>query len=199
LGRIGSHWEVVISKLWRSPFCELSDFSWNTELMLIRAAQPVDALAVARVHVRSWQSAYRGLLPDAYLDQLSAEDRAAHYDFVTGDPAKPLTLVAEEDGRIRGFASTVPSADPLMSDCGELCALYVDPDHWGHGIGRSLVTKAREHLVTTGFRRALLWVLTGNVRGEKFYLKDGWAADGDRKQATLWGATVDEFRMRRKL
>ena len=32
-------------------------------------------MAVARVHVRSWQVGYRGLLPDAYLDGLRAEER----------------------------------------------------------------------------------------------------------------------------
>ncbi len=53
--------------------------------MLLRPAEPADAMAVARVHVRSWQAAYRGLLPDAYLDGLRPEDRAARYDFATED------------------------------------------------------------------------------------------------------------------
>ena len=44
--------------------------------MLLRPAEPQDAMGVARVHVRSWQAGYRGLLPDAYLDGLRAEDRA---------------------------------------------------------------------------------------------------------------------------
>jgi hypothetical protein len=43
----------------------------------LRPAVPGDSLAVARIHVRAWQTAYRGLLPDAYLDGLRAEDRAA--------------------------------------------------------------------------------------------------------------------------
>ena len=51
------------------------------EDMEIRPAEPEDALAVARVHVRTWQAAYRSLLPDHYLDQLRAEDRAARYQF----------------------------------------------------------------------------------------------------------------------
>jgi ribosomal protein S18 acetylase RimI-like enzyme len=167
--------------------------------MKIRLAQPEDAFAVARVHVRSWQAAYRGLLPDAYLDQLSAEDRAARYDFATADPAKPHTLIAEDGGQILSFSSTMPSADPLMPDYGELCALYVDPDHWGRGIGVRMVESARAHLVASGFSKALLWVLMGNMRGEKFYVRDDWVADGERKQDTMWGVVVEEFRMRRDL
>ena len=40
--------------------------------MFLRPAEPDDAMEVARVHVRSWQAGYRGLLPDAYLDGLRA-------------------------------------------------------------------------------------------------------------------------------
>jgi hypothetical protein len=64
--------------------------------MLLRPAAPDDAIAVARVHVQSWQAAYRTLLPDDYLDQLPPEDRAAKYDFASRDPLKPRTIVAAE-------------------------------------------------------------------------------------------------------
>jgi hypothetical protein len=52
----------------------------------LRRAEPTDAIAVARVHVRSWQAAYRKLMPDDYLDQLRPEDRAKKYDFGNLDP-----------------------------------------------------------------------------------------------------------------
>ena len=41
----------------------------------IRRARPEDAEAVARVHVAGWRHAYRGLLPDDYLDGLDWRDR----------------------------------------------------------------------------------------------------------------------------
>jgi len=66
--------------------------------MLLRPAEPEDAMAVARVHVRSWQAAYRTLLADDYLDQLRPEDRAQSYDFSSLDPLKPRTIVAVEPG-----------------------------------------------------------------------------------------------------
>ncbi len=78
--------------------------------MLLRPATPEDADAVARVHVRSWQAAYRSLLPDAYLDGLRPEERAQAYDFTGSDPAKPYTIVAESEGAVYGFVSTMPSA-----------------------------------------------------------------------------------------
>ena len=168
-------------------------------LVELRPAQPDDAMAVARVHVGSWQAAYRNLLPDEYLDGLRPEDRARSYDFTTVDPRKPHTIVATEDGLIRGFATTSPSRDSDLQDYGELCALYVDPEYWGRGFGLALVSAARGHLSRNGFQDALLWMLAGNVRAERFYRRDGWAPDGMRKTDSRLGVTLYEVRYRAKL
>jgi GNAT superfamily N-acetyltransferase len=167
--------------------------------MLLRPAVTEDAMAVAGVHVRSWQTAYRTLLPEEYLSQLRAEDRAVTYEFASSDSLKPRTIVAAEGGSIYGFATTMPSRDPDLKNCGELCALYVDPAQWGRGIGVALASAARAQLVESEFRDAALWVLAGNVRAERFYEKDGWVPDGSRKSDQMWGITVDEVRYRRRL
>ena len=74
--------------------------------MELRPAGPGDVDAVGAVHAHTWQVAYRGLLPDDYLDHLRPEERAARYTFGSDDPALPRTLVATEDGVILGFATT---------------------------------------------------------------------------------------------
>jgi GNAT superfamily N-acetyltransferase len=167
--------------------------------MEIRSAAPADALAVARVHVMSWQAAYRGLLPENYLNSLRPEDRAAHYDFTANNPAMPHTLVAVDCGEILGFATTMPSRDPRLPECGELAALYVSPHHWRKGIGTRLAAAACSLLVGHGYRRAMLWVLKGNLRAEKFYSAQGWHPDGETRSEDLWGIHVDELRYLRLL
>ena len=167
--------------------------------MLLRPAEPDDAIAVARVHVRSWKAAYRTLLPDDYLDQLRPEDRAQKYNFSSLDPLQPQTIVAAEAGVIHGFATTAPAREPDMPGCGELCALYVDPDQWSRGIGVALVAAARSRLFDLGFRGAVLWILAGNVRAERFYRIDGWVPEGRRRIESVWGVTVDEIRYQRTL
>jgi GNAT superfamily N-acetyltransferase len=167
--------------------------------MLLRPAEPEDAMAVARVHVRSWQAAYRGLLPDDYLDQLRPEDRAQRYDFAALDPLKPRTVVAVVEGLIYGFATTAPSREPDLPGHGELYALYVDPEQWGRGLGAALVSAARAQLFELGFRNAVLWVMAGNARAERFYRIDGWEPDGESKTDSVWGITVDEIRYQRRL
>src|SRR5579862_883411 len=114
--------------------------------MQIRSAVPGDELAVARVHVRGWQVGYRGLLPDAYLSSLRAEDRVARYTFSSPDPDKPHTLIVVDGEAVLGFVTVgLPSSDDAAG-AGELLALYVEPDRWGRGVGRALIAAARARL-----------------------------------------------------
>lgn len=153
---------------------------------------------VAGVHIRSWQHAYRGAFPDEYLDRLRREDRAARYT-LEGRRDQPLTIVADERGSIRGFATIGASPPSTCDSSGELLALYVDPADWGRGIGRVLIHEARAQLADRGFESALLWVLTGNERAERFYRADGWRFDGGRRTEEVWGVLADEVRYRRLL
>jgi len=172
----------------------------QTSRVVVRRAEPADALAVARVHVRSWQAGYRGLMPDDYLDGLRPEDRAATYNFGTGDAGAPVTLVDEEaDGGIVGFVTLGCAPDASLPEAGTVFALYVDPPHWRAGVGRRLIASAREQLVTWNCPQALLWVLRGNERAERFYAADGWTPDGRQREAEVWGITVDEHRYQRAL
>ncbi len=166
-------------------------------VMLLRPAEPEDAMAVARVHVRSWQAAYRSLLPEEYLDGLRPEDRARGYDFSHRNRLKPYTIVAADGPEILGFATVAPSRDGDLPAYGELCALYVDPGQWGRGAGAALIAASRGRLARLGFQNAFLWLLFGNARAARFYEIDGWSEDGQRKTDAIWGVTVEEVRYRR--
>lgn len=165
----------------------------------MRPARSDDGLAVAGVHVRSWQAAYRGLLPDAYLDGLRAEERMDRYTFGSTDPVAPHTMVAVEDGTVRGFATTGPCREAETHGIGELQALYVDPSSWGGGIGRILIHAARSRLGEQGYSAAVLWVLMGNERARRFYRLDGWEEEDAFRHEVVWGVPVDECRFRRRL
>jgi GNAT superfamily N-acetyltransferase len=165
----------------------------------LRVAGPEDALDVAAVHVRSWQSAYRGLLSDAYLDSLRPEERAARYTFGATGVDVPVTTVAIEEGSICGFVTTGPCRDDDAPEKGEVLALYVDPPAWGSGIGRRLLADARARLVRAGFGEAVLWVHARNDRARRFYVMDGWRPDDRQRSAEVWGVVVDEVRLRRPL
>jgi ribosomal protein S18 acetylase RimI-like enzyme len=145
----------------------------------IREAEPKDAEAIAGVHVRSWQAAYRGQLTDEYLDGLSVEERLEQHRGALRTPGDHRTWVAEEAGRVVGFAVTGPSQDADADDrTGELYAVYLEPDRFSSGIGKVLCDHALGDLRQRGFRTATLWVLETNAGARRFYEREGWAADG---------------------
>jgi GNAT superfamily N-acetyltransferase len=143
----------------------------------VRAAVPADAEAIAHVHIRSWQVAYRGLMPDAVLDNLDVRLRAQrHRDILSAPADGRAAFVAEEDARIVGFSMAGEQRDE--GDSGEVYAIYVDPDHWGTGAGRLLMDAAVAHLTAAGPRPVVLWALDGNARADRFYRRYGFVADG---------------------
>ncbi len=168
-----------------------------TDVDVVRDAVAREALAVAGVHVRSWQVAYRGLIDDGYLDALSVSDRASRYRFDSSDPASPRVRVLERDGDIVGLSITsLDLDDPVL---GVLGALYVEPGHWSSGAGRALITDARAVLASLGCSRAALWVLEGNQRAMKFYERDGWRPSGDRRNEERPAVTFVELRYETEL
>jgi GNAT superfamily N-acetyltransferase len=169
----------------------------------VRRAEPADAAAIAVVHVRSWQGAYRGLLPQEYLDGLDPADRTERWRRTlerNGWPAAG-TLVAVSAGQVGGFAHVGPSRDSDAdgSRVGEINAIYVLPEVWGAGLGRSLMTTTLSELAAGGYETAALWVLESNARDRRFYARAGWTADGSAKQEDIAGSPVTEVRYRRPL
>lgn len=162
--------------------------------MQLRSAVPDDAMDVARVHVRAWQAGFKDLLPAAYLATLDPADRAKRYTFGITDGSKPQTIVAVDGGVIRGFATIGMHEDEAL-----LHALYVDPDAWGTGLGRALVTEARSGLHGFGKPSAILWSMVGNARADRFYLADGWVVEGEPRTEDVWGTPVHQQRYRRAL
>jgi GNAT superfamily N-acetyltransferase len=174
--------------------------SVDTATMIeVRAAVPEDAHDVARVHVRSWQSAYRELIAQDYLDSLEPETWVGRYTFGRMGIGLPSTLVAVDGSTICGLATTGLCRDIDVSNFGELIAIYVDPAYIRTGVGRLLIIAARERLRRGGVRQAVLWVLDGNVRARRFYERDGWRFDGTRRTRTYGNTPVEEVRYRRTL
>jgi len=168
----------------------------------IRRATPADALAIATVHVRSWQGAYPGLIPQAYLDALRPEDRVGMWEQTLAATAWPRTgtLVLlgparhEEDGDeapVKGFVSFSPTrdedADP--ASVGELLTIYLDPSAWGSGGADLLMSAALLGLRAASFTSATLWVLDTNARARRFYERRSWRPDGASKLHD-WAAFV---------
>jgi ribosomal protein S18 acetylase RimI-like enzyme len=169
----------------------------------IRAAGPADADGIALVHVRSWQAAYQGLMPQEHLDQLDVARRAHGWtrSLTSADPSRYATLVAIADEQVAGFANVGPARDPDADPdrIGEVRAIYLLPQAWGQGLGRDLMTATLARLAVLGYQAATLWVLNENARARRFYAAAGFTADGTEQTEDIAGSPVTEVRYRRDL
>lgn len=134
---------------------------------------------MAQVHVTSWQQTYRGLMPDAVLDD--PDFLSAREGFWTGALtderwSSNRTVVAEVDGIIVGIAMSGPAKEPNATEEFQLHLLYVDAAHHGCGAGLALL-----NAVLDPDESAALWVADPNPRAQAFYRKHRFAPDGCSK------------------
>jgi ribosomal protein S18 acetylase RimI-like enzyme len=172
----------------------------NNETVVVRIALADDAADIAEVVVRSWQEAYRGLLPQGFLDSLdpAARTQGLRQAIENQRPPADAFIVLTDRARVVGFAiiSASRDQDNPAAAVGELCSIYLHPDTWGRGLGGLLLDRAVALLTDAGNRAATLWVLAENTRAIRFYESAGWRLDGAVKQVKLADALVTEVRYR---
>lgn len=167
--------------------------------MEVRPATAADAPAIATIHVRSWQAAYRGLLPQDYLDSLDPRHGVGHWTETLAATRWPATgMLVLVDDAVLGFAGLGATGDddddPLV--VGELQVLYLDPMVSRRGGGSLLLRAVERQLGQAGFASASAWVLETNARARSFYEHHGWRFDGTSKPHD-WGTfTVIDVRYR---
>ena len=81
--------------------------------MVIRDAELRDARGIAEVHIRSWQAAYVGIVPDEDLSRLSLSQREQFWMEILSEN-ECTTLIFLDGHLIAGWASFGPARD---EDC----------------------------------------------------------------------------------
>ncbi|MGW7817804.1 N-acetyltransferase family protein [Streptomyces puniciscabiei] len=160
----------------------------------VRPMSLADCDRVSGIRIRGWQHAYRGLMPQSYLDRLSvaADAERRRTWFAQGD-GSVVNLVAEQAGKVVGWAAFGPYRDgEARTADGELYALYVDPAHLGRGFGRALLSASVERCASCP--RVFLWVLKENAPARRFYERAGFRADGAEEPFDVDGVPVPEVR-----
>ena len=153
---------------------------------------------IARVHIQAWQSAYAGIVNDAYLKGLSIEERTSRWHEGLSKKAE-CNFVAENDGKIVGWITFGQSRDKDAQATGEIYGVYVHPDFWGCGFGRKLMAAAEADLWGRGFNKITLWVLELNDRSRVFYSKSGYFFDGARQPFSIGGQELQILRYAKNL
>lgn len=168
--------------------------SGPAEAAVIRAAGPEDAEAIARVRVRSWRSAYRGLLPAGLIETATRDaDGAGVRAFLDGNRGR-RALLAEDDGSPVGMAMYGPGRP--SNPAAELYVIYVIQEYWSTGVGRALMDRVLGGVRAGGYSSIFLWVLSGNTRARRFYERYGFTVTG-HQAIHLYGHAVHETRYER--
>ncbi|MFJ5532767.1 GNAT family N-acetyltransferase [Streptomyces sp. NPDC093261] len=164
--------------------------------LLIRDMAFADCRRVSEIRVGGWRTAYRGLIPQPYLDALDvdADTERRRARLAEGD-GRVVNLVAELDGETVGWAAHGPYREgEVRTGDAELYAIYVAPGLLGGGIGRALLREAVRRCTGAGHPRMYLWVLKDNVRARHFYERAGFHADGTEEPFEAHGVAVPELR-----
>ncbi|MCG1010673.1 GNAT family N-acetyltransferase [Salinicoccus sp. ID82-1] len=129
--------------------------------LTLKKADREDAAAIAKVQVDSWRTTYRGIVDEAYLDNLKYADRERVWSQAVEQ--NPIFILTDETDEVVGFAigGTERSGDFEGYDS-ELYAIYLYESVQGQGGGRRLVEAVAGNLAERGFDKMVIAVLAEN-------------------------------------
>ena len=165
--------------------------------VVVRAATLSDVSAVADLHLASWRTAYRGIVPEAYLRDVTLEGRQARWRRALSarESRHTDTLVAVDGVEVVGVCSFGPRQDDTAST-GEIHSLHIQPQRRRTGMGTLLLNNAVRRLAERGFDSAVLWVLEANAGARQFYEVLGWLPTGEQRVEDREGHAIPEVRYR---
>lgn len=144
-------------------------------------AQEKDAALCAHIQRQSWRTAFRGILPEDTLDQLTAlaKNEAMYSQVLTAGLIEGWLLFLDDAPHAMAFWG--PSRDEETQGWAELICIHSLPDNWGRGYGGPLLEKVLAQAKSAGYKKIMLWVFEENVRACRFYTKHGFVPTGLRR------------------
>lgn len=143
----------------------------------LRRATVADAEALAAIRIEGWRTAYRGMIPDSYLDEMSLDENLLHWRAILQAlPAKQDSLcvyVAVTDEEVVGFVSAMKLSEAKLNKDAEINAIYIRPQYQRCGIGKRMLHKAARSLKEMGCHSCVIWVIEGNHPARHFYEEMG--------------------------
>lgn len=148
-----------------------------------------DINEICNVYLQSWKVAYKGIIPQHYLDHICKEQ---WYRSLQNDSRKSIVML--ENNKIIGTSSYSFSRDEDRKEYGEIISIYILPEYCHKGYGKYLLNASINGLRNMGFSHVFLWVLEGNDIARAFYQKNGFTYDNTIKQCLFAGTILNELR-----
>ena len=149
---------------------------------MIRKAIKEDSYSIAKLIVSSWQTAYKELIDDNYLNNLSVSDRVIGWEnHILNQNENNHIYVYEEDNKILGVIRFGKPTDESTKYNSEILVLYVEPTLKRKGIGTKLFNFAKTYFINNNTTNMIIWCLKDNVPSINFYKKMGGNIVSSRK------------------
>ncbi len=156
---------------------------------IIREAGVDDVEGIAKVHVDSWKSTYKGIVPEEYLNTLTYNSRKRIWDKAI--PNGGVYVAINEKGEIVGFSSGgIERSGDYPTYQGEIYAIYLLKQYQGKGLGKRLVEPIKEGLINQGIFTMLVLVLCEN--DARFFYESLGAREVDQIEVTIGGEQLKE-------
>ena len=162
----------------------------------IRLATLKDALAMAIVHIRSWEVAYKDIIPEEFILEKNKMRPALYEKVITED--NKMAYVITIDNKVVGIMGISKPYEEASNEYYELYYLYLDPDYIYQGIGTKAIQFACDYACSLGKKYLIVWVLALNTNAISFYQKCGFTFDGIEKTVE-YGKKLKCLRMMKNL
>lgn len=160
-----------------------SDFS-------VRRAVADDAPAIGAVFDAAVREGW-GFLGDVARDPMFPPEA---WPALVADHAPPRSLLVATgtSGQVIGYCAVHP-------EDGEMYLLFIDPEHAGRGVGRTLLAAAHAALRDAGCVTAFLYTHEQNERALAVYAAAGYQPDGTVRESEFRGINLRELRLTTRL
>lgn len=157
--------------------------------MKIEKVSERTASVASRIYTLSWKIGYKGIIPQKYLDGLTAESWTPSFQ-----KGVYKDYILEDNGEYVAASSVSPAREEEMRGWGEIVSLYVLPEYFRNGYGKLLFEHDVEQLKNDGFEKIYLWVLEENHGARDFYRAMSFFPNGNRSVINIGGRELTELR-----
>lgn len=159
--------------------------------MHIRKAKPEDARGIAKVHVDSWRTTYKGIMPSDFLNGLSYEQRTVLWSSNIAKKGEYVVVAETDNGDIVGFGTASKRETNTVDKSGDLTSIYLLAEYQGQGIGKMLLKELFVHFKKLGYEKIFVEVLEDNHT--RFFYEYYGAVLIDAVQLKFGGKVLNEL------
>lgn len=161
--------------------------------MEIRKATVDDVYDISRIYALSWKSAYRGIVPNTYLDDLREDFWVEFFNGSINEESINVKMIFHNEVPVGAVAYGM-SRDESLKDFGEIFSIYLLPEYFGKGFGNKLLESALDDLKSLGFNNVYLWVLENNINAQSFYMRNGFYKTNNKSYIEIQGERLIDIR-----